>query len=98
MVIQTFLPGISFGQGFIPSPAFHLENIVVSEGNKTATLYFLVAFLLPSKTTLMRINNCHLIFQQSLSLPFGGAIPKFSNRSLCVIGKTMASTSYKRTP
>lgn len=38
----------------------------------------------------------YVVFFEFLLLPFGGAIPRFSNLSLCVIGKTMASTSYKR--
>ena len=29
-------------------------------------------------------------------VPLGGCIPMFSNLSLCVMGRTMASTNYNR--
>ncbi len=31
-----------------------------------------------------------------VTIPLGGCIPMFSNLSLCVIGSTIASTSYRR--
>jgi len=62
------------------------------------------SFLDVIKTTLFVVSNNNYYgnrevgFLDFLFLPFGGAIPRFSNLSLCVIGKTMASTSYERKP